>query len=84
MMRIGGQSLFTESFGVLPSQTRALRLWDDRGYADFAQDLLTTAVLVPESQRNSSAALALQEAIIAVLEGAAPDEAAEAVLVRFE
>ena len=40
--------------------------------------------LVPESQRNSSAALALQEAIIAVLEGAAPDEAAEAVLVRFE
>ncbi len=84
MMRIGGQSLFTEAFGVLPTQTRALRLWDDRGYADFAQDLLTTAVLIPESQRNSSAALSLQEAIIAVLEGEAPDEAAESVLARFE
>jgi len=69
---------------LLPTQTRALRLWDDRAYADFAQDLLTTAVLIPESQRNNSAALALQEALLAVLEGEAPDEAAETVLARFE
>jgi len=84
MMRIGEQSLFTEAVGLLPTQTRALRLWDDRAYADFAQDLLTTAVLIPESQRNNSAALALQEALLAVLEGEAPDEAAETVLARFE
>ncbi len=84
MMRVGQQSLFTEAFGMLPSQTRALRLWDDREYAQFAQDLLATAILVPEAQRNNNASLALQEALVAVLEGTAPDIAADNALARFE
>lgn len=83
MMRVGQHSLFTEAFGLLPSQTRALRLWDDREYAEFAQDLLATAILVPEAQRNNSASLALQEALIDVLEGAAPETAADNALARF-
>jgi len=84
MMRVGQQSLFSEAFGVLPSQTRALRLWDDREYAEFAQDLLATAILVPEAHRNNSASLALQEALVAVLEGSAPQTAADNVLSRFD
>jgi ABC-type glycerol-3-phosphate transport system substrate-binding protein len=84
MMRVGQQSLFTEALGMLPSQTRALRLWDDREYAEFAQDLLATAILVPEAQRNNNASLALQEALVAVLEGTAPDAAADDALARFE
>jgi ABC-type glycerol-3-phosphate transport system substrate-binding protein len=83
MMRVGQHSLFTEAIGLLPSQTRALRLWDDREYAEFAQDLLATAILVPEAQRNNSASLALQEALVDVLEGAAPETAADNVLARF-
>jgi len=84
MMRIGQQSVFSEAFDLLPTQTRALRLWDDREYADFAQDLLAAAVLVPEAQRTNSAALALQEAVSQVLQGAAPDDVAEAIVARFE
>lgn len=84
MMRVGQQSLFSEAFGVLPSQTRALRLWDDREYAEFAQDLLATAILVPEAQRNNNASLALQEALVAVLEGTAPETAADNALARFQ
>lgn len=84
MMRVGQHSLFTETLGLLPSQTRALRLWDDREYAEFAQDLLTTAILVPDAQRNNSASLALQEALVDVLEGTAPETAADNALARFE
>lgn len=84
MMRVGQQSLFSEAFGALPSQTRALRLWDDHEYAGFAQDLLATAVLVPEAHRNNSASLALQEALVAVLQGSAPQTVADNVLSRFD
>ncbi len=83
MMRIGHQGLFAERFGMIPSQMRALRLWDDESYADFAQDLVLSGVIISDSQRNSTAALAIQEAVVAVLEGASPETAADAVLARF-
>ncbi len=84
VMRIGQQSVLSEAFDLLPTQTRALRLWENREYAEFAQNLLAAAVLVPEAQRTNSAALALQEAVSKVLQGAAPDDVAEALLARFE
>ncbi len=83
MMRISPQSLYTESLGVLPSQVRALRLWDNEAYATFARTLADSAVIIPEAQRNNSAALALQQAIIDVLNGTPPETAGDAALARL-
>jgi ABC-type glycerol-3-phosphate transport system substrate-binding protein len=76
MMRVGQQSAFTEAFGVVPSQGRAIRLWNDEVYADFVQMLVETAVVFPEERRNNAAAAALQAAVAAVLKGASPEVAA--------
>jgi ABC-type glycerol-3-phosphate transport system substrate-binding protein len=84
MMRISQQSAYTEVLGILPSQTRALRLWDDVGYAEFAQELLPGAQIISQAQRSSSAAVALQESFRAVLEGASVSVAADAALARLE
>jgi len=43
MMRVGQHSLFTEAMGVLPTQQRALRLWDDTTYAAFVQGMILAA-----------------------------------------
>jgi hypothetical protein len=83
MMRIGEQSLFTETFGILPSQKRALRLWDDQTYASFAQNMLTTAEVIPDAQRSSTAALALQESLAAVLKGIPARSAADEALAKL-
>lgn len=83
MMRVGQQSAFTEAFGVVPSQTRALALWDDEAYADFAQALITTAIVFPEERRNNAAAAALQQAVTVVLKGASPDVAANEALAAL-
>lgn len=77
MMRISQQSAFTEAFGILPSQPRALRLWENETYADFAQELLGTEVVFVEERRNNAAAVALREAVSAVLRGSSPESAAE-------
>lgn len=83
MMRVSQQSAFTESIGMIPSQTRALRLWDDETYADFAETLVTTAIVLPEERRNNMAASALQDAVIAVLRGTSPETAADEALSRL-
>jgi len=82
MMRVNQQSIVTQALRIVPSQQRALRLWEDQDYVSFAQSLIQSAVVVPVAQRNSSAALALQEGFVAVLEGAAPLDAAELALVK--
>jgi len=84
IMRVSQQSLFTEALGVLPSQQRALRLWDDKTYADFAQDLIPSAQIIPAAQRNNNAAAALQESLTNVLNGTPPEAAAEAALEKFK
>lgn len=83
MMRIGEQSLFTEALGILPSQKRALRLWDDQTYASFAQTMLTTAVVIPDTQRSNTAALALQESLAAVLKGIPARSAADEAVAKL-
>ncbi len=84
MMRVGQQGAFSEALGVVPSQVRALALWDDAAYADFAQALITTAIVFPEERRNNAAATALQRAISVVLRGASPDVAANDALASLE
>lgn len=83
MMRISEQSLFTEAYGILPSQKRALRLWDDQDYAQFTQELITSAELIPDSQRTGSAFAALQTGFTAVLDGASAETAADAALGKL-
>ena len=83
MMRVSQQSAYTEAFGILPSQTRALRLWDDEAYADFAQELLPDARMISQAQRSSSAAVALQESFHAVIEGSSAGAAADAALAKL-
>jgi len=84
IMRISQQSLFTEALGVLPSQQRALRLWDDKAYADFAQDLLPSAQIIPAAQRNNNAAAVLQESVASVLDGTPPEAAADTALEKLK
>ena len=82
MMRISQQSAYTEAFGILPSQERALRLWEDEAYATFAQGLIPFGEVISDTQRANSAAVALQESLVAVLEGAPVDSAADAALAK--
>ncbi len=83
MMRISQQGFYTELFGILPSQQRALRLWDDTGYASFAQTLLPNAQVIPGAQRNNRAAVALQTAVTAVLQGAPAAIAADDAITQL-
>ncbi len=83
MMRVSQHAAFSEALGVVPSQIRALRLWDDLDYAVFAQDLIGTAIVFPEERRNNAAAVALQEAFAAVLRGTAPETATNEAISRL-
>ena len=83
MMRVSQHSVFTEAFGILPSQQRALQLWDDEAYADFARGLIEVARLVPGSERANDAALALADSLVAVLSGMSADQATEEALGKL-
>lgn len=83
MMRISQQSSFTEAYGLLPSQVRALRLWENVTYADFASGLLAGRVVFADERRNNAAATALQEAVADVLRGTSPEIAADKALARL-
>ncbi|RPI97576.1 MAG: extracellular solute-binding protein, partial [Chloroflexi bacterium] len=83
MMRISQQSSFTEAFGILPSQQRALRLWNDEAYAEFARLLIESAESVLLIQRNDAASLALQTALVDVLDGASAEAAADHALAAL-
>lgn len=83
IMGASQQGVYTEAFGILPSQSLALRLWDDEEYADFAQDLIGSAWILSSAQRTGSAAMVLQESLIAVLEGASASASADAALAEL-
>jgi len=80
MMRISQQSAYTELFGVLPSQQSALRLWENEAYVAFAQSMLPDARVIPSAQRNSSAAVVLQQSFERVLEGTSAQAAVDQAL----
>jgi ABC-type glycerol-3-phosphate transport system substrate-binding protein len=83
MMRVNQQSLFTEAFGILPSQERAFRLWDNAAYATFAESLIADGQIISHAERSNSAAIALQEGLAAVLSGTTAEDAADIALSRF-
>ncbi len=83
IMGASQQGVYTEAFGILPSQSLALRLWDNEEYADFAQDLIGSARILSSAQRTGSAAMALQEGLTAVLEGASASASADAALAKL-
>ena len=83
MMRVNPQSLLTEAMGVLPSQRRALRLWDNETYVDFAQELIASGRVIPSAQRGGPAAAALQAGFAAVLQGSPAEQAAESALAQL-
>jgi ABC-type glycerol-3-phosphate transport system substrate-binding protein len=80
MMRVSQQGLYSEAVGIVPSQARALRLWEDQQYAAFVQELIPSALLIPNTYRSNSAAIALQESVKAVLEGETAETATDAAL----
>ncbi|NDJ79102.1 MAG: extracellular solute-binding protein [Chloroflexi bacterium] len=75
MMRINQQGVYTEALGMLPSQQQALRSWDNVPYTTFTQIMIASARLVPSAERNNKAAVALQGAVEAVLQGTPVDQA---------
>ena len=83
LMRISQQSSFTEAFGILPSQQRALRLWNDEAYAEFVRSLIELAESIPLVQRNDAASLALQTALVDVLGGASAETTADHALAAL-
>lgn len=79
MMRINQQSIYTEALGTLPSQSRALRLWEDEAYAEFVQTIVPVGVM-PGPEHSNQAARALQKAVADVLRGASADVALDSAL----
>ncbi|MCZ2097067.1 MAG: extracellular solute-binding protein [Anaerolineae bacterium] len=82
MMRVSQQAALTEALGVVPSQTRALALWQNQTYAQFATGLFPSGQIVAGVQRNSAAA-ALQASFADVLEGIAPEQAADEAIASL-
>lgn len=79
MMRASQQAALTEALNEVPSQTRALSLWDNQPYATFAAEMIPSGrIILPELR--SSAAVALQVAFADVLDGVAPGQAADEAL----
>ena len=65
---------------MIPSQPTALRVMEDENYMELAEELMENALFISEEERRGVAALALQTAFEAVLEGATPDEALDLAL----
>lgn len=83
MMRVSQQAALTEVLRVIPTQERALALWDDEAYAEFAAALIPHGEIIPTAQRSGSAAAALQDSFANVLRGMPPTEAAEAAITSL-
>lgn len=76
MMRASQQAALTEALHIIPSQARALELWQDQTYAAFAAEVIGSGRIVV-SELRSPAAAALQEAFADVLRGMSPVQAAD-------
>lgn len=80
MMRVNQHSVFTEAFGIVPSQQGALRQWGDTTYANFARSLIPVARLISGTVRSNLAAVALADSLFDVLDGMPADEAVDEAL----
>lgn len=76
MMRASQQAALTEALCVIPSQARALDLWQDRPYAEFAAEVMPSGRIIVPALRSSAAAV-LQESFDDVLRGMSPVQAAD-------
>jgi len=76
MMRASQQAALTEALHVIPSQARALELWQNQSYAQFAAELIPSGRIIATELRSGAASL-LQEALADVLRGLAPVQAAD-------
>lgn len=83
MMRVSQQAALTEALGVVPSQARALALWQNQTYAQFAAGLFPGGQIVAGGQRSSAAA-ALQASFADVLDGMAPEQAADEAIASLD
>jgi len=77
IMGTENQANYTETFGVLPTNQRAIRLWDNTTYTEQLEAWVSAARIIPLEQRNNAAGVALQAAYQAVLDGATHEDAAE-------
>ncbi|KAB2903847.1 MAG: extracellular solute-binding protein [Anaerolineae bacterium] len=80
MMRADQQAEFSESIGILPSLAPALRIWSNDAYTRQITAWLPESIVLPVDQRNNPAAVQLQAAFVAVLNGVSADEAVETAL----
>jgi ABC-type glycerol-3-phosphate transport system substrate-binding protein len=80
MMRADQQAEFSESIGILPSLAPALRIWSNDTYTRQITAWLPESIVLPVDQRNNPAAVQLQAAFVAVLNGVSADEAVETAL----
>jgi len=83
MMRASQQAALTEALNEIPSQTRALSLWENQAYAAFAAEMVPSGRIVLPDLRSSAGAV-LQKAFEAVLGGAPPGQAADEALAGLE
>lgn len=84
MMRAANQSALAQAMGMLPSQQTALQLWDTGDYGALIDDLLTGDDLLMREAVNPTVAAALQNALIAVLNGSSAGDAAAEALAALE
>lgn len=82
MMRASQQAALTEALHVIPSQTRALELWEDQSYAAYATELIRSGRIVVTELRSAAAA-ALEEAFADVLRGMSPGQAADGAIASL-
>lgn len=80
MMRADQQAEYTEALGVLPSLTPALRIWSNSAYTEQIAAWLPQSLIFPLGQRNNQAAVQLQAAFVAVMNGTPAEEAIEEAL----
>ncbi len=80
MMRADQQAEFSEAISILPSLAPALRIWSNDAYTRQVIAWLPESLILPIEQRNNPAAVQLQTAFAAVLNGMSAEDAVSEAL----
>lgn len=80
MMRVDQQAEFSEAISILPSLTPALRIWSNDTYTQQVMRWLPESLILPIDQRNNPAAVQLQAAFAAVINGMSAEDAVSEAL----
>ena len=84
MLNATRQSDYSRSINMIPSQQSALQLWDASPYVDFVQELLNNALLPLSDSEGGTIARAVQNAMVAILNGeSTAEEATNNLLSRL-